>query len=965
MGFVFSEGNIRENQIVFIYEECAYSGVRKIAGRVREDVEKVFSAKPIGVEYADLSDTAGFFGYPVFFGTVGNSEILDRLAEDKVINLFDIAGERESYILKIVDGLEFSGFKFASSVIIAGSDKRGTIYGLFRLSEMLGVSPLTDWLDIKPVQKKELTLLPGDSVTASSPSVKYRGFFINDEWPAFGNWCNKNFGGFNAKMYSRIFELLLRLKGNYLWPAMWSAVFYEDGPGLKSAELADELGVIMGTSHHEPCLRQGEEYSHVRGPESVYGDDWNFLTNRDGITRFWADSLKERCRFENVITVGMRGEADTAILRDATLADNIALLRDVIKVQNGLIAENTGRDYREIPRLLALYKEVEPFYYGDGNVSGLKDDPALEGVTVLLCDDNYGNLRTVPPEDERNRSYGMYYHLDYHGLPVSYEWFNTSYLPKIWEQMSAAYDSGIRDLWVVNVGDIFSNEYPLSFFMDLAYDFDRWGTSDRNSAENYTRRFVAANFPAFSEDDADEAAELLLGYTRITALRRTEAMNDSVYAPFAFAESETALRMCGELLDAAEKMYKRLEGNTAFAFYELIYLPLTAGLNVQKMWLLTGLNHAYAGIGSTAASAYADEIRECIKTDRKLVEKLHEIHKGKWYGMGLSHHIGFRHWCDEECTYPVIHTLEGAKEPRLIAVIPSTGEHTEGGFWSGKVLTLPDALNPTICGGFIELTSASSEKVYYTVSTPDDFLSLTVPSKSVKCGRRERIFVFADRMKIKEGGITSGTVVISSGGTDITVRVPVRVMNDTDIPEKTFVYCGFEGYMDYISINAVNFADKKDTGAGSFEIIGRYGRAGAIKAYPQNALFAPMDAPSVVYRILLERAGRYDVTFYAAPSNPCRADGKLLFTVSTGPHDIREVNLIPEGYAVGDRQKDWEKGVLDNIRCAHAVMDLKAGMNELHVGAVSPGFVLEKIVIVPEGCALPYSYLGPPETFRV
>ena len=206
MGFVFSETNIRENQIVFIYEECSFSGVRKIAGKVREDVERVFSAKPMGVEYANFADTAAFYSYPVFFGTVGNSAILDELAKDHVINLFDIAGEREVYSFNVVDNLNFKGFTFESAIVIAGSDKRGTIYGLFRLSEMLGVSPFVDWLDIRPKKRTEQTLTCEDSFISKTPSVKYRGFFINDEWPAFGNFCRHNFGGFNAKMYSVINE---------------------------------------------------------------------------------------------------------------------------------------------------------------------------------------------------------------------------------------------------------------------------------------------------------------------------------------------------------------------------------------------------------------------------------------------------------------------------------------------------------------------------------------------------------------------------------------------------------------------------------------------------------------------------------------------------------------------------------------------------------------------------------------
>ena len=973
MAFKFSKANIKENQVVFIYEESAYSGVRKIAGAVRADIQKVFGAKPIGVEYADFADTAAFYSYPVFFGTVGCSRILDRLAEKGIINLFEIAGESEVYSLSVVDDIEFEGFTFESAIIIAGSDKRGTIYGLFKLSELLGVSPFTDWLDITPPVTDELVLGSEDSVVSKTPSVKYRGFFINDEWPAFGNWCNRNFGGFNAKAYKHVFELLLRLKGNMLWPAMWSAVFSEDGPGAANMELADELGIVMGTSHHEPCMRQGEEYSHVRGPGSKYGDAWNWLTNREGITRFWEDGIAARAKYENIYTVGMRGEADTAILgKGSTLADNISLIHDVIETQNRLLSQGLGKKAREIPRMLALYKEVEPFYYGDDTTPGLIGDPVLDDITLLFCDDNFGNLRSVPAEDLRDRpgGYGMYYHFDYHGLPVSYEWFNTSYLPKVWEQMSAAYDFGIRDIWIVNVGDIFTNEYPLSFFLDLAYDFDRWGTSEKCSAAKYTKAFVKKNFPKLDESMQSGIEELLLGYTKVTARRRTEAMNDKVYAPFAFCESERMLDEVEDLMRRSSDLYKELDDDDAFAYYELVHLPLTGTMNVQKMWLYSTLNHAYAGFGSTVANTYAEEVNECIRKDKKLTERLHKIHKGKWYGMGMSEHIGFKNWCCEECAYPVIHTFEPADRARLIVSIPGTGQHTEGGFWSGKVLTMPDALNPLVCGGCIDLSTASKGKVAYTVTSDDDFIDITDPGKSVKCGQLRRIFVFVDRMKIPEGAeYTEGNITITSGESSVRIRVPVNNPGNLDgIGEGTYISCGDKesSYMDHIAIEAAHFVSKNDSEKGAFEVIERYGRsASAIKAYPQNTAFAADEAPSVTYRFMLKSGGKYNVRLYTAPANPCFGDGKLMVRVSTGSSDAKEINMIPEGFAVGDGNPAWEKGVLDNVRIKDIEFEFASGVNELKISAVSPGFVLEKIVITPKDADTLHSYLGPVETYYV
>jgi hypothetical protein len=382
------EVNLSVQGGLFYREEEAFSGVNKIADKVMHDIDMVFGSSP----YAS-NDRKNLAKNAVIYGTMDHSPMLQELDEKKLINLAEIKGKREVYLFQVVSN-PFEGVE--SALVIAGSDKRGTIYGLFHLSELLDVSPLVDWCGIKPQQKDSFTLEKDMKYISKEPSVRYRGFFINDEWPAFGNWTNKLFGGFNAKMYEHVFELLLRLKGNYMWPAMWSARFSEDGPGLANAELADEYGVVMGASHHEPCLRNGEEYKYLRGKDSIYGDAWNFISNREGITRFWEDGLKRSGKFENVITVGMRGEADTAIMgRKATLADNINLLRAVLKTQNKLIKDNVNPNLNEVPRMLALYKEVEPFFYGEKDTPGLMGCEELEDVILMLCDDNHGNLRTL------------------------------------------------------------------------------------------------------------------------------------------------------------------------------------------------------------------------------------------------------------------------------------------------------------------------------------------------------------------------------------------------------------------------------------------------------------------------------------------------------------------------------------------------------------------------------------------
>ena len=395
----------------FYVEPEGFEGVRRIAEKAAQDFEAVTGIRPPVVREKRP-------GQMILCATLGKSPLARKLLEQGALS--DLAGKREVYQLLLT---ELEGEK---ALVIFGSDKRGTIYGIFALSEYIGVSPLCFFGDAAPRKRESLTIGEDIQTISKEPSVKYRGFFINDEWPCFGTWATNRFGDVNAQCYDHIFEFLLRMKGNYLWPAMWKSSFPLDGPGSANEELADLYGVVMGYSHHEPCLRASEEWDKVRGENSVYGNAWNYYTNEQGLLRYWEDSLKRSGKYENIITIGMRGERDSSMLGDdSTLAENISLLKKIITNQQRLIAKHVPRKPRT---LLALYKEVERYFYGDEDTSGLKDWDALKDVLFLLCEDNHGQLRTVPPRNlvDHPGGWGMYYHFDYHGGPVSYEWLDST-----------------------------------------------------------------------------------------------------------------------------------------------------------------------------------------------------------------------------------------------------------------------------------------------------------------------------------------------------------------------------------------------------------------------------------------------------------------------------------------------------------------------------------------------------------
>lgn len=954
-------------------EQSAFPGVIRVTEKVAHDVELVSGKKPQILVEKEIPETLESSGedWTIIAATKGKSSFLKKLEEAGSAELKELEQKRECYAWIFP---EIKNRTKSNLLVIAGSDKRGTIYGLFHLSEMLGVSPFVDWCGLMPPKQEKIELREDMACISKEPSVRYRGFFINDEWPAFGNWCNHNFGGFNAKAYDHVFELLLRLKGNYLWPAMWSARFADDGPGLLNAELADEYGIIMGMSHHELCLRQGEEYKYLRGKNSVYGDAWNFRTNREGITKFWEDGLKRSGKFENVITVGMRGEADTAIMgKNATLEDNIQLLRDVLKTQKKLIQEHVNPDLTRVPRMIALYKEVEEFFYGDEKTKGLMGAEELEDVILMLCDDNYGNLRTLPTEEMRKHAggYGMYYHLDYHGWPVSYEWINSSYLPKIWEQMSMAYDFGVRELWMVNVGDIATQEFPLSFFLDMAYDFDRWGSRALNCTQEYTRKWVRQQFGSVEEETQDTIADILEQYTKIIHRRRPEALNPETYHPVQEKESSRIFEEAEQLLKKLQDVYETIEKTNPqnlSAFIALVYYPAFGTMNLVKMQILAGWNHYYANLGAVCANDYVDEVERCMEQDRKAVEMYHQMDQGRWYGMGMSQHIGFTHWNEDECRNPVVMRVIPLKKRSILVAADGTAQHAEGSPWLDNTMKLKDFLNPDCTRASVTLYSRSDLKAEYKVLKKPGWLSVEpmegwldgVSQKKV----RLNLTLIKQRLPETNQDTIQDSLEIATPEGKCEITVPVYTGN---LQDKKNVFVDTMGYLSieaahYVNSVPGNYKDRQV----KFENLQGYGKTNsAMKAFPSDACTVPgQDAPYLEYQFVLEESGTYEAEFYMQPSNPVTRENQLLYAVRINEEMTETVNAVEKDYQVGDQAEKWAEGVLSQIRRQTVSIKCRAGFNTLRVYHVTPGFVLEKIVIYPMGEKPEESYLGPAETYH-
>ncbi|SFC21028.1 glycosyl hydrolase 115 family protein [Butyrivibrio sp. YAB3001] len=946
-----------DNRIMFTYEAKAFPGVNKIAELVREDIFLVTGFR--AGEYSKGSKCKNL----VVFGTVDKSDFLEDLDERGLVKLSDIRGKWESYSFQVIDD-PMDGVDHA--LVIAGSDKRGTIYGLFHLSELLGVSPLVNWNHVFPRKRKNVTLTDEVNFVSKEPSVKYRGFFINDEWPAFGNWATEHFGGINARCYERIFELLLRLKGNYLWPAMWRSNFSMDGPGLESARLADEYGVVMSTSHHEPCMRAGEEYGLLRGKDSIYGDAWDFRANKEGVTRFWRDGLVRNKQFENVITLGMRGERDSRILgEDSTLKENIDLLRDVLKTQNGLIKEIIDEDMDKVPRQIVLFTEVEEFFYGDEKTKGLMDDPELEGVTLMLSDNNCGYTRTLPGEEIRSHKggFGMYYHMDMHGGPYSYQWIGGTYLPRVWEQMTQAYEFGVREIWVTNVGDIGTQEFGLSFFLDLAYDIDKWGGDDCGITLEYTKQWVDRQFGAMmTQSLRNKVVRMMWDYTGLLEKRRHEIMNAHVYHPLHFGEAQQVLDTSEEILRDAACLKKKIEEKDLSAFISLLYYPACGTANLMKMWILAGRNELFAKQNRIEANELAALIDSCVKEDAALIDEYETVDNGYYKGFGRSEHIGFVNWNDEDNKYPLRHLVYGANSPRMLVSRKDDENYMTGLEWCDKKQTWKDMLRPDVDSIEFDLINGSDKPFEYKITTDCRWMSFSKTEGEVKV--TERIKLVADKALLKEK-ITGTFTVECIGYSKVTVSVeasPQKTENVKKSVDNEYLFAENDGY---ICMEAEHFSGKKDTPKGQFKVLLPYGRSGsAIRVFPATADFVDeKERPFTEYRFIAEADDDYRVCFELAPTTPTVFERKHYIGYSINNEDIQVVNTVKQPEIPFFLSAQWEEECKDNVKKVEETIHCVKGVNVLKFYGMSPAIVLERIIIRRNDTEIPESYLGPKESF--
>ena len=926
-----------------------YPGVIRALRDLQNDIKKVTNSEP-----QLLIDNIPSEKEIVIVGTLDRSPVIDGLVNKKKLDVTNIAGKWESYIIQVVKN-PLPGI--AQALVIAGSDKRGTIYGIYDLSHHIGVSPWYWWADV-PVEHQDNLYVKPDRYVQGPPSVKYRGIFLNDEYPDLTNWVIDKYGyvkpqknppipegvaNYNHLFYTRLFELILRLRGNYLWPAMWNNAFNEDDP--ENPKLADEYGIVMGTSHQEPMMRAQKEWD--RRYLKTLGT-WNYVKYPDTLNDFWREGIRRNKNYENIITIGLRGANDTPMAPGGPEA-NMELLEKIVGLQRNIIIEETKKDITKVPQVWCLYKEVMDYYKAGMRVP---DD-----VTLLWAEDNWGNVRRLPTAEERKRSggAGIYYHFDYHGGPRSYQWINTDPIPKVWDQMSLSKQYGADRIWIVNVGHFKGYEFPLEYFMNLAWDTHKWTNENINE---YTTEWAEFQF---GQKYAKDIAGIIEKYTRYNGRRKPELLSPGTYSLINYREAETVVEDYNAIAEKAGEIYKKLPDEKRPAFYELVLFPVKACAIANQLYYDAGRNELYARQKRASTNDMAEETRSLFKEDTTMMGYFNRSFlDGRWNHFMDQSHLGYTSWNDPPHNSLRAINLKEIKIPRSAAL----GVAVEGSeaVWPGEqneaVLPSFDVLNQQ--RHYIEIFNKGSIPFKFSISAGNPWIKVSEASGTVE--KDKRIWISIDWEKAPKEKANS-TVEIK--GTGKVVVVKVESFNPTEITRKSLN--GFIEGEGYVSIEAEHYTKKTDTGSRHWIKIEDYGRTlsgmRTISFVNDPPAVPGKDSPCLEYKMYLFKKDSIDVEGIFSATLNFMAGRSLKYAVSIDNESPQIVTLVPADYNAQNGNRDWERTVKDNARYSHTKHFIaKPGYHTLKIWMVDPGVVLEKIVVNTGG--VKSSYLGPPESFH-
>lgn len=898
-----------------------HAGVIRATKDLQSDIALVSGSTPA------MAHGKGSLGSrAIIIGTIGKSPLIDQLIRSGKISVSSISGQWESFLIQVV-AKPLPGV--TTGLVIAGSDKRGTIYGIYDLSEQIGVSPWYWWADV-PVQHKDALFVKPGAYIQGPPAVKYRGIFLNDEAPSLSGWVDEKFGNYNHQFYEKVFELLLRLKANYLWPAMWNNAFNEDDP--LNPKLADEYGIVMGTSHHEPMLRAQQEWKrHGKGP-------WDYTRNSEVLQKFWDEGIERNKNYESIITLGMRGDGDMPMSESS----NVALLERIVDDQRKIIASRINKDLSAVPQDWALYKEVQEYYEKGMRVP---DD-----VTLLWCDDNWGNVRRLPTEEERKRrgGAGVYYHFDYVGDPRSYKWLNTIPITKVWEQMNLSYEYGADRIWIVNVGDLKPMEFPIEFFLTMARDPHRW---PKERISEFTRRWAEREF---GTEYAPAIAGVISKYTKLNGRRKPELLEPTTFSLVDYQEADRVLAEWQSITSEAERIYGSLPENMRDAFYELVLYPTKASALVTELYITAGKNRQYAVQGRASTNDLAAKVRSLFQADAELSQSYnHTLAHGKWDHMMDQTHLGYTFWNQPPVNVmPPVQEVQIPDKADMGIAVEGSGMPWLNVFHEP---TLPsfDIFNQQ--RRFVDVFNRGKAPFEFSATTSDPWIHVSPWHGTVE--KDQRVWVSVDWEKAPLGS-ADGSVTIA-GPDSRRTTVKVHLFNPQSPTRSTLR--GFVEADGYVSIEAEHYTRKNDAGDVRWEKIDDYGRTlSSMTIFPATAksLTPPANSPNLEYLMYLFHPGKVEVEAILAPTLNFVPGRGLRYAISFDDQPPQVIDALAQNSV-----RDWGQSVEDSVRkvkSAHTVENV--GYHTLKFWMVDPGVVLQKLVVNLGG--VKPSYLGSPESYR-
>ncbi|KZS95511.1 hypothetical protein SISNIDRAFT_452165 [Sistotremastrum niveocremeum HHB9708] len=947
-----------------------WPGVQRAASDFQSDIQKVTGVKP---SLTNFTSNAKVSGIPIIVGTLGRSSLISQVVKNAKIDVSSINGTWESFWASEVSN-PLPGVKQA--YVIIGADKRGSIFGLYTHSESFGVSPWYWWADV-PVKTSKSLFASG--CQHGTPTVKYRGFFLNDEQPALQNWAQEKFNTnwtatpFNHFFYSnnthsipQIFELMLRLKGNYLWPAQWSSSFGVDDP--ENQFLADWYGVVMGTSHEEPMARSipNEWNEFGSGP-------WDFSVNADNITEFWKVGVERAKPYETLYTVGMRGNGDEPL----STGESIGLLENVISVQRGLLSDAfPNTNVSKIPQVWCLYKEVQG-YYQDGMT--VPDD-----ITLLWTDDNWGNIRRYPLQNETSRSggAGVYYHVDYVGTPRDYKWIQSSQIPKHYEQLSLAVTRNATQVWILNVGDLKPYERDTEFFITYGYNASIYNQANLDTA--YVIPWAQREF-GLSASKTAQVAEIIGNFTRYNSRRKPELWNSTTYSLTNYNEADTVLAEWQAVAAASDAIYNSLDKNTQPAFFQLVQHPVQASANLANMYIQAGFNQLRASQARLSANSLAVTVENLFEHDFDFESEYHSLLDGKWDHIMDQTHAGYYYWQQPMTnTMPSVSRVQSKKQalpgPMRIGLDGSAGA------WPGDnpndcaqqyscpnpyLLTLD---NYTPSGSrYIDIAAGGPNTFQWTINSNVTWLKLNSTKGTVTASSPEtRIKLTVDWSKVTGAQYAAIQINATAKGQAPMNQPVFFIANNTVVPK------GFKGFVEGdggISIEAAHATRNTAVNGVQWTELPGYGRTiSGVTPYPptgnNDQNFTVGAGPLLEYDFYNFNTlvnGTLNVTTYVSPSfNGYGDDRRLAFAISIDDASpapqyfmpLTPATTTPAGW---DTPDGFVANSIVSVNTQHT--NITTGNHTLKIYAIEPAVVVQKIVINTGNVR--YAYLGPPESIRV